>query len=129
MKIPKSVMDLIVPEILSPFACSPPNRSVATILQEASREVDICGRYGGEEFVVVLPDTNIDGAINYCERLRIKIEEQVVASGGHKISYTVSLGAAMLTSAVGSSKEWIVGADKALYQAKDDGRNCSQRFN
>lgn len=104
-------------------------RSVATILQEASREVDICGRYGGEEFVVVLPDTNIDGAINYCERLRIKIEEQVVASGGHKISYTVSLGAAMLTSAVGSSKEWIVGADKALYQAKDDGRNCSQRFN
>lgn len=103
-------------------------RSVASILKESSREVDICGRYGGEEFVVVLPDTDIKGSTHYCERLREKIQQYIVNSGGHQVSFTVSLGVSVLDDSVKSAKQWIVNADIALYKAKDSGRNQTQVF-
>jgi diguanylate cyclase len=103
-------------------------RSVSNILLESSREVDICGRYGGEEFVVILPDTSVEGAMNYCERLRKRAETNAVSSGGRTVSYTVSLGIALLEDSIKNPSEWIVRADIALYKAKDGGRNRSCYF-
>ena len=98
-------------------------RSTAGILLESSREVDICGRYGGEEFVVILPDTDTTGARRVCERLREKIAQSTVTSGDQSISYTVSLGVAAFGRGLKNASEWIVRADIALYRAKDTGRN------
>ncbi len=98
-------------------------RAVSRILLENSRDIDICGRYGGEEFAVVLPETGLDGASVYCERLRKKIEENVVSYGGQSVSFTISLGIALLGSQFSNATDWLVGADSALYQSKESGRN------
>ena len=102
-------------------------RSVAQTIKKAlQRAQDMVCRYGGEEFVVVLPDTDLDGAILIAERIRIAIEELTIShekSSAHNI-ITISLGVASANPAEnGSPRELIEQADKALYAAKDRGRN------
>ena len=103
-------------------------RTVARVLLDSARTVDICGRYGGEEFVAILPDTGTEGAMVFSERLRQTIEASIVECEGESISFTISLGVALLTPQFTTPTEWLVASDKALYQSKEGGRNQTNVF-
>lgn len=100
-------------------------RSTAQVLLENVRATDLAGRYGGEEFSVVLIDTQADGAMILAERLRKKIEALTVHFDGQEIRYTISLGIAQVSDQPENHKYWVECADKALYEAKHGGRNRS----
>ncbi len=100
-------------------------RNVSEILRKSIRVSDIAGRYGGEEFVVLLIDTVATNALIFSERLRKKIEAEVVTYEGNEIKYTISLGLAEMHGSTKDYKHWLECSDNALYQAKDSGRNCS----
>ncbi|MEO4048266.1 diguanylate cyclase [Pseudomonas sp. CAU 1711] len=96
---------------------------VADVVREAIRESDIAGRYGGEEFVVLLPDVDKAGARLFAERLRQLVEGLVVDHEGQEIRFTISLGVADLAQSSQDHQELIDWADRALYQSKHGGRN------
>lgn len=102
------------------------------ILKEVAEELVKCvriekdwvSRYGGEEFLVCLPYTNRESAIEIAERMRKKIENSVYEFEGKKIQLTISFGVHTMVHSEESSIETIVGlADKNLYKAKNSGRN------
>lgn len=95
------------------------------VLQRAARAVDTVARYGGEEFVVVLPETGEHGALAFAERLRAKVEWNTFSIGkGQSLHLTISVGLTTLESAgAESAEELLDAADKALYRAKQGGRN------
>ena len=95
------------------------------IMPAVKRPGDFAARWGGEEFVVLLPNTVLEGAMEVAEQIRKNIEKTVVhcANGSH-LKLTISIGVNSLTPAVKSSIDaFISGADKALYAAKAAGRN------
>ncbi|WP_339670341.1 GGDEF domain-containing protein [Dasania marina] len=98
-------------------------RYIAEALLYETREVDVSGRYGGEEFTVILPNTDVEGATIFCERFRERVAANVVKSGGHEVSFTISLGVCLLGESIDSAHSWLVNADAALYEAKESGRN------
>lgn len=87
------------------------------------REVDIFGRLGGEEFAVLLPDTDVEGARIVAERVRERVAEMEMRTPEGNVSITVSIGVADTERPVANVEELITRADKALYRAKDAGRN------
>jgi diguanylate cyclase (GGDEF)-like protein len=95
-------------------------RGVAEALRSLTRDNDLIGRYGGEEFCILLPATEITHAMELAERLRMKIEE--LDFDGIKV--TTSFGIAGTEDGMHSPKELVNRADVALYRAKDSGRNC-----
>lgn len=103
-------------------------RRTSALLKETMRVTDISGRYGGEEFGVILVDTNAEDALVFTERLRQRIEAEVVEYGEFKIKYTISLGIAELKEDCDTYKDWLERSDKALYVCKETGRNQSQVF-
>lgn len=103
-------------------------RETARVLKRNLRNIDIAGRYGGEEFAVILGDTGAAGAKVVAERIRQQLEANIVTYEDIKIQYTVSLGICELNSAIPDRTHWIDCADKALYQAKEGGRNNSVIF-
>ncbi|WP_226507140.1 sensor domain-containing diguanylate cyclase [Pseudomonas sp. MWU16-30317] len=96
---------------------------VADIVRDHIRDVDVCGRYGGEEFAILLPDTDKAGALILAERLRQAIEEVNVVHEGRVIRFTISLGVADLAPSANDHKALIEWADQALYTSKKAGRN------
>ena len=98
-------------------------RETARVLKNNLREIDIAGRYGGEEFAVVLIDTDAEGAQTVAERIRQQVEENPIYYEDKFIPYTISLGIAELSTAMSDKTQWIDCADKGLYQAKHGGRN------
>ena len=98
-------------------------RALAQVLRAAVREVDVAGRYGGEEFVVALSNSEAAGACAFAERLRAQIARQPVADAGGPIPYSVSIGIAMLAPGDQEIESWLKRADTALYQAKQGGRD------
>ena len=98
-------------------------RHLANLLVSLARKTDVVGRYGGEEFGVVLVDTDSASAELYCERVRRMAESMEVEAEGHKVSFTVSLGVSELQPDLESHAEWVAQADQALYQSKRNGRN------
>jgi diguanylate cyclase (GGDEF)-like protein len=110
-------------------------KTVAEVLKGASRETDIIGRFGGEEFICILHNTDQKGALIFAERFRKKIEATKMQFAGKDIPVTVSLGTATmrmkwdaeLTAQV-AAKEIINQADTALYLAKANGRNQTWQF-
>jgi two-component system cell cycle response regulator len=99
-------------------------REVARLLVGALRSVDLVGRYGGEEFVAVLPQTGHAEALATGERLRRRIEEHAFSAGGAPLSISVSVGVATYPgSGVKSASDLIHVCDQALYRAKEAGRN------
>jgi diguanylate cyclase len=98
-------------------------RRTASTLLAGLRESDVAGRYGGEEFAVILVDTDAAGALVVAERLRTKIEACSVTYEKNIINYTVSLGIAELSTKITDPTMWIDTADRGLYNAKRGGRN------
>lgn len=99
-------------------------REIAALLSESIRSVDLVARFGGEEFVVVLPETGLQGATIFAERTRERIENTqfVTAHGGVRL--TVSIGVANFPAPdVDSVDDLFARADEALYRAKAAGRN------
>lgn len=103
-------------------------RVVANKTLELLRECDIPGRYGGEEFGIILPSTDVDGAEQVAEKLRRNIAATVVDFEGQRIEYTISAGITELTDKITNHEELISQADAALYCSKSKGRNCVNTF-
>ena len=103
-------------------------RRTAALLKDTMRITDIAGRYGGEEFGVILVDTKAEDALIFTERLRKRIEMEVVEYEEFKIKFTVSLGVSELTEDCDDYKLWLERSDKALYVCKESGRNQSKVF-
>jgi len=101
----------------------------AQIVQENVREVDSCFRYGGEEFAVLLPETDHSAALLTAERLRRMIRgSEFYGEGRVPISLTVSVGIAQVDSPAVTPEELISRADQALYAAKAAGRNATRTW-
>ncbi len=97
-------------------------RMIGDVLKEELRKYDHAGRYGGEEFFILLPNTSIQQARRFGERFRIALEEKQVECDGTAVPVTASLGIALFRS--GESREmWISRADRTMYAAKQNGRN------
>jgi diguanylate cyclase (GGDEF)-like protein len=103
-------------------------RALATELRQQVRESDVVGRFGGEEFTVLLPRTDGDGACRIAERLRSSAGLLSVTAAGTQISVTVSIGVAELGQHGHDLFELLAAADLALYRAKDAGRNQVQLY-
>jgi diguanylate cyclase (GGDEF)-like protein len=104
-------------------------RVVSKILMDTIRTTDIAGRYGGEEFGLLLIETNSKNSMIVAERLRKKIEQTTVIHEGVEIKFTISLGIAEFDPEQGNHSQWLERADKALYVSKETGRNSSTIFN
>jgi len=100
-------------------------RQVAKALAETMRVTDIAGRYGGEEFGLILIETGSDSGKVVAERLRGIVEKLVVTHDGQEIRFTISLGIAALDHTVNDYHSWLERADSALYESKKGGRNQS----
>jgi len=102
-------------------------KEVARVLRNSAREIDEPARYGGEEMAVALPQTDLDGAFEFAERLRRRIEELRIRrldGSGETLSVTASFGAAALPESGDVDKATLVNAaDQALYRAKGLGKN------
>ncbi len=101
--------------------------ALVNVCQKKLRSIDILGRYGGEEFIILLPETVAGGGLQAAERLREKIEKMEIASIKTKSPVTVSMGVASLDSDFDPAQTLdmlIKRADQALYAAKSAGRNC-----
>lgn len=97
---------------------------IASIIKESIRETDFAARYGGDEFAVILCDTSEEGALNLAERIRTKIETTPIKLKDERsINLTVSIGMASFSELIGSEEKFINIADRALYAAKETGRN------
>ncbi len=94
---------------------------IARVISGACRTHDHLGRYGGEEFLIVLPETRIDGAITFAERVRSVVAETTL--DGNKERMTVSIGVAEWCDGEDSARKLISQADRALLEAKAAGRN------
>jgi diguanylate cyclase (GGDEF)-like protein len=98
-------------------------RKVASVLTGALRKADVLARFGGEEFVVVLPQATDRGALESAERLRESVERSAIHPGGPRKHVTVSIGVAMFPDDAKTAEELLKTADAALYDAKRSGRN------
>lgn len=98
-------------------------RRISATLRHELRNTDIAGRYGGEEFGVLLLDTDTITAHAVAERLRIAISNLLIEHEGKQITLTISLGLACLAKSMANATDWLVQADNALYHSKRNGRN------
>ena len=98
-------------------------REVTQRISKAVRSYDSVGRYGGEEFVIVLPGCSREQVDQGAERVRAAVDNGPVRVSESQIAVTVSIGAAVTTQGAISEKEILAAADVALYRAKEIGRN------
>ena len=99
-------------------------KTAETMTSVFKRDIDIVSRYGGEEFIVLLPEINADHASHLAEQVRQKIESLIVDYEDMKVQTTISAGIMCCVADFNTRSDYIVGcADKALYQAKQGGRN------
>ncbi|HJO91863.1 MAG TPA: GGDEF domain-containing protein [Victivallales bacterium] len=94
---------------------------IAEKLKSCVRKIDICGRYGGEEFLIILPNTGLQSAVKVAENIRKVIESTKFPE--HNIHLTVSIGAASVDDEMITAGKLIKIADLLLYKAKHNGRN------
>ncbi len=103
-------------------------RQTSKTLRRTIRKTDIAGRYGGEEFGVILVDTVAENGLLLAERLRERIEKITVHHAGLDINFRISLGIAEMNDSIKDYKEWLERSDQALYFSKENGRNQSTIF-
>ena len=100
---------------------------VGKVLRENMRKIDFAARYGGDEFLVVVSQTDLRGSLSFAERVRSVIESTTFTYDEYSIKLTASLGLAVTNKGGGGNvdaRTLVKYADKALYQAKNSGRNC-----
>ncbi|GAB4538814.1 MAG: hypothetical protein Fur002_02920 [Anaerolineales bacterium] len=102
-------------------------RGLAEVCRQRSRSIDVLCRYGGEEFVILLPGTPLEAAKNFAERLRQNVERAPLATDEGPLRVTISLGVAQLKDN-NDLKTLIEYADRALYAAKRGGRNRVEAY-
>lgn len=103
-------------------------RKVAECCRQETRTVDLLGRYGGEEFAILLPETHIEEASEVAERLRQLIAQMELKTDNGPLTLTASLGVAALYDRCARMEILLSHADQALYDAKHSGRNCVKQF-
>jgi len=114
-------------------------KEIADVITEEVRTVDLVGRFGGEEFILIFPETDVQGSLDAAERIRSAVAKKKVKVYDEEIRATVSIGIATFPSCFGEKgagefsaawrTEMIERADRALYRAKEDGRNQVKTFN
>ena len=98
-------------------------RAVGEILGAGVRHVDLAGRYGGEEFALILPETDLPGALKLAERIRVKLETAAAElPSGESLHVTASFGVAV-NDGLTAAEQLVAAADEALYAAKAAGKN------
>ncbi|MBQ2592496.1 MAG: sensor domain-containing diguanylate cyclase, partial [Candidatus Riflebacteria bacterium] len=105
-------------------------KHVSAIFKSSMREqIDTVARYGGEEFGVILPETSLEGAAVFAERIRKKVEESFIQEGDKKLKVTLSIGVSCISvTKCTKTSDLIEAADQALYKAKAEGRNQVQTY-
>jgi diguanylate cyclase (GGDEF)-like protein len=101
-------------------------QNVAQILQTVIRRRDKAGRFGGDEFLVILPETGVKGALQVAERIRLAIETEIGAVMNLPFPITASLGIAVSRTGSSDAESLLEHADIALYRAKSLGRNRAE---
>lgn len=104
-------------------------KTIAKLAKDNIREQDLVARFGGEEFVIVMPNTTVDEAYKLIEDLREKIARCHVKEGSISASVTASFGISCYPEHGTNEAEILSAADNALYKAKTEGRNCTRIFN
>jgi diguanylate cyclase (GGDEF)-like protein len=95
----------------------------AKITSSAIRKDDVFGRFGGEEFCIILPGTDARTATDLAERIRHAIEAHTFSFNGKTMKQTISMGVSQLTSGMATYKDLLEAADQKLYRSKNEGRN------
>lgn len=99
-------------------------QTVANILEEEKRDEDIVARYGGDEFTIILPECDENGALTVANRISKKIEaEKLIAPDGSRVGITISIGICVYPIHTLSQKDMFIIADSMMYQAKEEGKN------
>ena len=115
-------------------------KEITEVLRDGLRRIDVLGRYGGDEFLCILPSTSIEGGMIIAERVRERVEELLFkvtgadvltpifpeeVPAGETIKITVSVGVASMDESMTDAEHLVSAADSALYKAKESGRNRS----
>ncbi|MGF1687393.1 diguanylate cyclase [Photobacterium japonica] len=100
-------------------------KNISSILRRTKRQSDMAGRYGGEEFGIILPQTTAELALCFTERLRQRVEEDAVTVDVRDVKVTISLGICEWSPRLKNYEHWLECADAALYKSKKSGRNQS----
>lgn len=99
-------------------------QTVANILEEEKRDEDIVARYGGDEFTIILPECDENGALTVANRISKRIEsEKLIAPDGSRVGITISVGICVYPTHTLSQKDMFIIADSMMYQAKEEGKN------
>ena len=99
-------------------------KNLSRIVADTCRDSDIAGRVGGEEFAILLPQTNAENAQELAERLREQMEQSVLHLEREEVKFTASFGVAQMFPACGTLEALVAAADGAMYEAKQRGKNC-----
>jgi diguanylate cyclase (GGDEF)-like protein/PAS domain S-box-containing protein len=100
----------------------------ASCCRESLRQTDVVGRLGGDEFIILLPESSIEAAAQTADRLRFLLARTPLVTPLAKVSMAVSIGLATLDDQCRDFETLLLRVDQALYAAKDAGRNCSHRW-
>jgi diguanylate cyclase (GGDEF)-like protein len=98
-------------------------KRISEILLEQTRDQDIVGRLGGEEFGVLLINSDENEVMKVAQRIRMAVEKETISHNSHTINATVSMGISIKNKDTKDFKEFIKAADLNLYKAKESGRN------
>lgn len=98
-------------------------KQVAELFNKNLRSVDSAGRYGGEEFIVILPESGMDGSIQVAERIRKAVASHIFIHEDQEIQVHISVGIGKVQEQDGDEQKVVTRADMALYRAKNEGRN------